>query len=160
MTAAAPTASRVSPLSAIVTAGLAGGFVDFVYPITLALSRGRSWENPWRSVASGWIGPAAKEGAAPVALGIATHFGIAIVMAAVFALAATRLATLTRRPIFSGVIYGLILYAVMYGIVLPTRFGAPYKWNGVISVLDIAAHIGVALAIALVLARRRSAQAS
>ena len=73
---------RSATLPTVVTAGLTGGFVDFVYPSVLALARGRPAESPWRSVASGWIGPAAKEGAWPVALGIVTHFGIAIVMAA------------------------------------------------------------------------------
>src|SRR5688572_24624539 len=152
----APTAApvRLPSLSTIVTAGALGGFVDFVYPSVMALVRGRPIESPWRSVASGWIGPAAKDGAWPVALGVVTHFGIAIVMAAVFALAATRLPVLTRRPLASGALYGLVLYAVMYGVVLPTRFGRPYQWNGLFSVLDIVAHIGVGLAIALVIARR------
>jgi hypothetical protein len=156
-TTAAPTA-RLASVSTIIMAGVLGGLVDFVYPSLMALARGRPLESPWRSVASGWIGKAASEGAAPVALGVVTHFGIAIVMAATFALAAMRLPVLVRRPVSSGVLYGFVLYAVMYGIVLPTRFGRPYHWNGVISVLDIAAHVGVGLAIALVLAWRRPAE--
>ena len=112
----------------------------------------------WQSVASGWIGKAAGDGGwATASLGIVTHFGIATVMAAVYALAATRLPVLYRRPLLCGFFYGFVLYAVMYGIVLPTRFGRAYHWNGVISVLDICAHIGVAIAAAWVLSRGRRA---
>jgi hypothetical protein len=157
MTDRSISSSRLASPGRIIAAGLAGGFVDFVYPSVLALSRGRPIESPWRSVASGWIGKAASEGWGPVLLGIVTHFGIAIVMALTFALAASRLPVLYRWPLRSGLVYGLVLYAVMYGVVLPTRFGRAYAWNGVQSVGDIAAHIGVAVVIALVLSRRRSA---
>jgi hypothetical protein len=150
-------ATRLPSFRTILAAGLLGGLVDFVYPSLMALARGRPLDSPWRSVASGWIGKAASEGAGPVALGIVTHFAIASVMALVFALAATRLPVLYRRPWISGLLYGFVLYGVMYGIVLPTRFGRPYHWNGAISLMDIAAHIGVALVIALVLSRRRPA---
>lgn len=140
-------------MNTILLAGLAGGAVDFLYASGLAILRGRPWERPWRAVASGWIGKASGEGFGPVLLGIVTHFGIAIVMALAYVAAAKRLAILTRQPLLSGVIYGLILYAVMYGVVLQVRFGTPYKWNGLISVADIAAHIAVGVLIALVVAR-------
>jgi hypothetical protein len=158
MTAATTGASatRLPSFRTILAAGIGGGAVDFVYPTVLALARGRPADSPWRSVASGWIGKTASEGAAPVALGIVTHFAIAIVMALAFAVAATRLPVLYRRPWISGLLYGFVLYGVMYGIVLPTRFGRPYHWTGGISVMDIAAHIGVALVIALVLSRKHA----
>ena len=50
--------------------------------------------------------------------------------------------------------YGLILYAVMYLGVVPLRFGNPWRWQGTLSVLDLLAHIGVALAIVAVATRR------
>ena len=153
MTVAAGLPAPSPGISSILVAGLAGGAVDFLYASGLALSRGRPWERPWRAVASGWIGKASGDGFGPVVLGVVTHFGIAIVMALTFVLAASRLAILTRQPLLSGVIYGLILYAVMYGVVLQVRFGAPYKWNGVISVMDVAAHVAVGVVIALVAAR-------
>jgi len=143
-----------SALTRILFAGLAGGAVDFVYASTLAILRGRGFERPWQSVASGWIGKAASDGGwGAIALGIVTHFGIATVMALAYVLAASRLPLLTRRPLLCGALYGLVLYGVMYGVVLPTRFGRAYQWNGVFSVTDILAHIGVGLAIALVTAR-------
>ena len=154
--------TALAPIRTIVFAGAAGGLVDFLYASGLQLSRGRAFEKLWQGVASGWIGKAAGEGGwATAVLGIATHFGIAIVMAAAYALAATRVAILYRRPVLSGVVYGFILYAVMYGIVLPARFGRPpLKWDGLISVMDIAAHIGVAVVLAFVLSRPRPAENS
>lgn len=150
--AAAP--KQPSVLTRVLLAGLAGGAVDFVYASTLALVRGRPVTSPWQSVASGWIGKSAADGGlASAALGVVTHFGIATVMAAVYVLASGKLPVLTRRPLLSGAVYGLILYGVMYGIVLPTRFGRAYHWSGVISVTDSLTHIGVGVLIALVTAR-------
>lgn len=157
MTAAVDRAVILSPrISQILVAGLAGGAVDFVYASVLSEVRGRGIMKVWQSVASGWIGKAAGDGGwATAALGMVTHFGIATVMAATYALAATRLPVLYRRPMLCGFLYGFVLYAVMYGIVLPTRFGRGYTWNGLISILDICAHIGVAMAAAWVLSRGR-----
>lgn len=160
MTAAAASSSISQPLRdtllRTVTAGLAGGAVDFAYACTMALSRGRPWTRPWDMVASGWIGKAAGEGGPMVTgLGIVTHFGIAIAMAAAYIHLARRIPAVVARPWATAPIYGLILYGVMYLGVLPLRFGNPWKFNGVLSVLDIAAHIGVALAIVAVVARRR-----
>lgn len=151
--AARPTQAR---LSQIMLAGLAGGLVDFIYPCVMALSRGRPWTRPWDMVASGWIGRAASEGGPLVTgLGIATHFAIATAMAAAYLLIARRVPVVAAWPWATAPAYGLVLYAIMYFAVVPLRFGNPYRWQGVISLLDIAAHIGVALAIVAVAVRRR-----
>lgn len=139
------------PLPRILAGGLAGGFVDFVYPTAMAFAAGKPLTAPWHGVASGWIGPTAARdgGLATAALGVCTHFAIATCMAAVFVLAARRLPVLVRRPLASGVVYGLILYLVMYRVVLPLRWPEAFpNWQGGKSLLDIAAHIGVGLAIA------------
>lgn len=157
---AAVHASEASPagqgsIRAVVLAGLAGGGVDFVYACAVALVHGRSLLRPWQGVASGWIGKAAGEGGlATAALGVVTHFAIATCMAAAFALVASRLRQLYARPLAAGAVYGLVLYGVMYGLVLPLRFPARFpRWDGVQSLTDIAAHVGVGLAIAAVLSR-------
>lgn len=154
------TASPPVPLSAgftrILFAGVAGGAVDFVYACVVGALKGRSVMQVWQGVASGWLGKAAGDGGwASSSLGMITHFGIATVMAATYALAAGRLPVLYRRPLLCGVLYGLVLYAVMYGIVLPARFGRPYQWQGLLSLTDIASHVGTALVMALVLSRGR-----
>jgi hypothetical protein len=158
MTIAAQTSSRSRPsaLSAVVLAGLGGGSVDLVYASCVGLVHGRSILRVWQGVASGWLGKAATDGGlATMALGIATHFGIAICMAATYALVAARVKLLYRRPALCGVGYGLVLYVVMYRIVLPLRFPAVFpRWDGVQSVTDIACHVGIGFVIAILLSRR------
>jgi hypothetical protein len=150
--AASPSARGV--IVPLVTAGLAGGAVDAIYATSLGLIRSGSALRPWQSVASGWIGPAARDGGGAAGLGLLTHFGIALCMAAAFAVAARRMKVLYRRPLVAGALYGLVLYLVMYRVVLPLRWPTIFpRWDGWISVADMASHVGVGLAIALVLAR-------
>ena len=141
-------------LSRIVAAGLAGGAVDFAYASVMGEIKGRGIVKVWQGVASGWIGKAAGDGGlASAALGVVTHFGIAICMAAAYALAALRYPVLYRRwPVFA-TLYGVLLYVFMYRVVLALRFGGG-AWRGWPSVLDVCAHVGVALAAAFVLSRR------
>jgi hypothetical protein len=156
-TAAAASQPRpgLAPLPTILLAGFAGGLVDFVYACAVGLIRSGSALKPWQGVASGWLGKHAGEmGPAVALLGVVTHFAIAFVMALAYALVAGRRPALYRRPLAGGAIYGLILYGVMYGVVLPLRFSRPWHWAGLLSVGDIASHIGVGLAIAFVLSRQ------
>ncbi|HEV2530824.1 hypothetical protein [Phenylobacterium sp.] len=143
-------------IGAVVLAGLAGGVVDFVYAsVMFGLMRGKPIYKVWQGVAGGWLGKAAADGGyASAALGVVTHFAIALCMAGAYFLAATRLTALYRRPLLCGAVYGVALYAFMYGVVLPLRFGAPYGWHGLSSLGDLASHVGVGLAIAWVLSRQ------
>jgi hypothetical protein len=162
-TASAPPGSLTRSLIArIVTAGLAGAAVDFVYATMVGLAAGRGPVKVWQGVAGAWLGKAAGDGGlASAGLGLITHVGIATCMAGAYALAAPRLPILYRRPLLMGALYGLPLYGVMYRVVLPLRWPEVFpRWDGVRSVLDILAHVGVGLAIAFVLSRRRGAQTS
>jgi hypothetical protein len=158
MTAAISPSASAMPArdlaSRTVTAGLAGGAVDLVYASVMGLVGGRGVLKVWQGVASGWIGKAAGDGGlATGALGVATHFGIAICMAGAYALAATRLPILYRRWTLFAPLYGLILYGIMYRIVLPLRFPGAGGWKGGLSVLDICAHVGLAVLAVFVLSR-------
>lgn len=150
----APLGRRLAP--AILAAGLAGGAIDAVYASVVGLTLGRSVAGVWQGVAGGWIGrdAAVAGGTATALLGLATHFGIAICMAAAFALVAGRVRALYRRPLLVGAAYGLALYGIMYGIVLPLRWPTVFpRWDGVRSLTDIAVHVGVGIVISLVLVR-------
>ena len=153
---ASPVPFRRIALADIALAGFAGGMVDAVYASAAGAIGHRTPLQVAQSIAGGWLGKATyQDGAASVLLGLVTHFAIATTMALVFALAASRWPALLRRPWLSGALYGLPLYAVMYGVVLPLRWPAVFpRWNGVQSITDGLAHVGVGLAIALVLARR------
>jgi hypothetical protein len=56
------------------------------------------------------------------AIGLALHFGIMLVMATVYLLAASRISLLNRLAVLSGIGYGLVLWGVMYWVVLPHRW--------------------------------------
>jgi hypothetical protein len=154
-TAAAPTPVRSSGLAQLLTAGFAGGLVDLIYAFVVGGIGHRGPGLVLQSIASGWLGKASyHDGAGSMALGLVTHFGISTVMALVYALAALRLPVLYRRPWVTGPLYGLALYGVMYGIVLPLRWPTVFpKFDGIVSVTDALSHVGVGLAIALVLSR-------
>ncbi|MBP7334520.1 hypothetical protein [Niveispirillum sp.] len=143
----------------IILAGLAGAAVDGAYASLMGLIRGIGVMRVWQSVAGGWIGAAAREGGIATALlGFATHIGIALVMAAVFMLALSRIGLLRRRRWQAAIAYGLGLYLVMYLLVLPLRWPGIFpRWDGLFSIADIAAHIGVALAIAAIIRWRERA---
>lgn len=101
------------------------GVLDIAAAAFLTLSRGKPVEGMLRFVASGPFPDAPKWGAAGAAAGLAVHFAIMGVMAAVLVLAADRLPALKRQPLLWGLLYGLATYVVMNLLVVPIRFGAP-----------------------------------
>ena len=112
-----------SALSAIFAAGLLAGVLDITAAFVTWVPQGVPPVRILQGIASGLLGPQAfKEGiAAP--LGGALHFLIALSAAAVFYAASRKIHFMTRRPILSGVLYGVCVYLVMYWIVMPlSRF--------------------------------------
>lgn len=107
----------------ILLGGLIAGALDITYAITAygPLSYGVSAERVLQSVAAGWIGREAAQagGAGTAALGLASHFLLATLMAAVFVFAAQRLRTLTQNALLWGLLYGLVLYVAMNYVVVP-----------------------------------------
>ena len=82
-----------------------------------------------QSIASGLLGRASYAGGAPTAvLGLFLHFFIAFVVVLVYYLASRRLPVLTRHPVVCGVVYGLLVYAVMNLIVVPLSAAAVGAW--------------------------------
>jgi hypothetical protein len=79
-----------------------------------------------RGLASGPFPPATDWGAGGALLGLGVHYAIMAVMAAVFLIARDRIAIVRRHTILCALAYGVILWLVMYGLVLPLRFGAPF----------------------------------
>lgn len=113
---------------AILLGGLAGGALDILYAFVVygPLSYGVTPEQVLQSVAAGWIGrEASRAGGMDTALlGLASHFLIATLMAAVYVLLATRIAALTKQALLWGFVYGLILYVAMNYVVVPLSASA------------------------------------
>jgi predicted membrane protein len=75
-----------------------------------------------QTVASGPLGD--DMAASPVGppVGLLVHFAIMAAMVTVYVLAARRIPALKRHWIVSGLLYGLLLWIVMYWIVMPLRW--------------------------------------
>ena len=99
--------------------------MDIISAIIIVLWRGSTVTRLLQFIASGLLGPEAFQGGtATAALGLALHFFIAFTLVAVFY--AARSSSLVReRAVTSGIMYGLIVYAVMNFVVLPLSAAKP-----------------------------------
>lgn len=79
-------------------------------------------------VASGPFGDSLRDGGlAAAAVGLAVHYTLMAIMVSLFFLIASRIDIVRRRWLFSGPLYGILIYLVMYWIVVPARFGSEPK---------------------------------
>ncbi|MGY4397335.1 hypothetical protein ACVWZA_002529 [Sphingomonas sp. UYAg733] len=109
---------------AVVAATLACGTLDILSAFVFAGIKGTTPVQVLHSVASGPFGNAMRDaGLTGAAIGLLVHFAIMAVMVAVFVLAASRFSPIRARPVLAGILYGLLLYGVMYWIVIPLRWG-------------------------------------
>ena len=133
----------IKKIATITWIGLVAGTLDITENIVFNSFRGIM---PWRVfqfIARGLIGTKSfQSGWASVWLGVAIHYAIALTWTAIFYVAAMRAAFLMRRPIVSGLVYGLIVYLVMNFIVLPMT-GVPQPR----AAITIAARINAVLAL-------------
>ena len=107
-------------LSTILLGGLIAGTLDITAACINSGLSGRSPINVLQSVAGGLLGRETFQGGLKTAaMGLAIHFVIATVWAAVYCLASTKLPLLTQQAIICGVCYGIAVYAFMYMVVLP-----------------------------------------
>ena len=107
-------------LRPILWATLVAGTLDILFAFIVA----GSVAPVLRTVASGALGDAIADGPAGAPLGLLVHFAIMAVMAGAYVLAATRVALLTRQWWLMGLLYGVVLWIVMYWIVMPLRWAS------------------------------------
>jgi uncharacterized membrane protein YagU involved in acid resistance len=141
---------------AILFGGLIAGTLDLTAAFISNGLRGGSPARVMQSIASGLIGAESfTGGASTAALGVLLHFAIAFVWTIVFYLASRKIKFLTEQPIISGIIYGIIVYLLMYYLVVPLS-AAPFKMRYTLDAIavDVFIHIVcVGLPIALVVRR-------
>lgn len=111
---------RQRVLSGVFWGGLFVGILDLTVALVGAGLQGYKPVGVFKAIASGLLGMSAFKGnGGTVFLGLVLHFFVAFMAAAVFELASRRLRVLTQRAVLSGLVYGLVVYAVMNGVVLP-----------------------------------------
>jgi len=143
----------MKPLArAIVWGGLLAGTGDLVF----ALSYYGMKLKVFQTVAAGLIGKEAAlgGGVATFVLGVALHYGIALIWAAIFCFAGLRLPALLRNATFTGLAYGVIVYFGMNDVVLPlSALHTPF-WPPKVDNVALAAHCLV-FGLPIALAARR-----
>jgi hypothetical protein len=146
-----------SLLRPILIAGFIAGTLDILDAILFY--NFRSHVPPIRilqSVASGLLGRSAFTGGLPAAaLGLAIHFCIAIFWAAIFILAVRAMPALRRYAVATGLIYGLIVYAIMNYVVLPHTHARPLPTQASVVVLNGVCAIVFCVGLPIALVARR-----
>ncbi len=143
-------------LQAITFGGLIAGTLDLTSAFIVTGLRGGSHVRMLQSIASGLLGADSfTGGAATAALGVLAHFAIAFIWTIVFYLASRKIKFLIDQPIVSGVLYGVVVYLLMYYVIVPLS-AAPFQMPHTPDAIarDVFIHIiCIGLPIALVVRR-------
>lgn len=135
----------------ILTAGLAAGTLDLALAITFFKIEGAPLAAVPHAIASGWLGARAIHGGASFAiLGVALHFLIALVVAAVYYLLSRAIKLLNHQPILSGTVYGLAVFVVMQDVVVPLSAKPRSQPSTAWLIVDLASHVllvGITIAV-------------
>jgi uncharacterized membrane protein YagU involved in acid resistance len=104
----------------ILLGGLIAGTLDISYACIFSyIRRGTRPSVVLQSVASGALGRSAYEGGAKTAaLGLAFHFLIALIAAAVYYFASRVLRFMVTQAVICGILYGVFVYLFMTCVVL------------------------------------------
>lgn len=153
-----PSGSQLSRVVLLILRiALIAGTLDIADALIFSGLRGVSPGQVFHYIASGLLGMKAFEmGGAAVLLGIAIHYSIALGWTAVFYAASRKFPILLRRPVVSGLLYGIVVYVIMNFVVLPLT-GIPHS-NKAISLASrvngvLALMLCIGLTIALLLRR-------
>lgn len=111
---------QMNPARAILLGGFLAGLADTIYPTVKTVLSGGAWFTPWKGVASGLLGKAARDGGMEmVALGLALHYFICISAAALLYLLVSRVKVVPRQWIVLGILYGIAFLLAMNYVILP-----------------------------------------
>lgn len=115
-----PVRPNPDALRAIGWGGLIGGVLDISDALVFYGRRGVPPERLLQGIARGLLGARAIEGGWVTAtLGLGLHFVIAFGAAAVYYAASRKFRMLRKRPIVSGLLYGVAVFVFMNMIVVP-----------------------------------------
>ena len=114
--------ARESRLGTIALATAVAGTLDILSAFVFAGMAGMTPAGVLAFVASGPFGDAPTPTPGWALVGLLVHFAIMACMAAAYMIAAPRFPALLRHPIVAGLLYGVLLWIVMYWIVRPLRW--------------------------------------
>lgn len=115
-----PAQWRQSAARAILAGGILAGLGDMTQALIVFGQLGVAPTRVLQSIAVGVAGRAAFDGGWRMAvLGVVLHFAIATIWAAIFVRVSRAVGLLIERPILSGLLYGIVVFLIMYEVVLP-----------------------------------------
>ena len=138
----------------VALATLISGTLDILWAMVLTLAFGRHVPDMLRSVASGPFPAAVDMGSAGAALGLAIHFALMGVMAAIFMIIVRARPVLLETPWRTALAYGVVTYFAMNWLVVPLRFGTPLPPKLLSIATQAFAHIVLVGAVFVFVARR------
>ena len=146
--------NRKSLLRPIVLGGLIIGAADAIiyHWLVSSVLGGYPLTSVYQYIASGALGQSAFAGGIATALlGVLIHFFVALVVAGVFILSATRISLLRRYSIVGSLLYGFGVFIVMTMIVTPLSAApplpAPTTPQLIVTILDHILVVGLPLGI-------------
>jgi len=146
----------------ILRIGLIAGTLDITDALVFSYFRGVTPVMVFQYIASGLIGMRSFQlGSVSVVLGVAIHYFIALTWTTLFYVASRRLPILTRRPVLSGLLYGVGVYLFMNLVALPLS-GVPHPLKPVSLLSRVNGVLALVFCIGLTIALlvRRSSAAS
>ena len=130
------------------------GTLDILLAMGLTLWFGRQIPDMLRFVGSGPFPAATTMGTAGAILGLAVHFALMAIMAAIFMALVNHRPALLDTPLRTGVAFGVVTYIVMNLIVVQLRFHPPFPPKSLSIATQLFAHIVlVGIPFALIAAR-------
>lgn len=115
------------PALAIFLGGGIAATLDIVYACVSNAQYGKSPLWVFQSVATGWLGKEAfSSGVGGGLIGLASHYSILFVAAALYLMASRRFVALRTQAIACGALFGALVYLFMNFVVLPLS-AFPYK---------------------------------
>ncbi len=134
---------RLSVPEAIILGGTIAAALDILFAISFAGYNGVAPMRLLQSVASGLLGHGAfSGGGGTAALGLALHFALSYLWAALLVLAAQRVPRLIGHPVPAGIAFGVVVFLAMRLVVLPlSAFPSPVTFKPLATILDLLSHM-------------------
>jgi len=130
------------------------GTLDIMFAMGLTLAFGRHIGDMLRFIGSGPVPAATDMGGAGALLGLAIHFALMAVMAAIFMALVSQRPALLHTPFRTGIAYGLVTYVAMNLILVQLRFDPPFPPKPLSIATQLFAHVVlVGIPFALIAAR-------
>lgn len=143
-----PAPARRNVLGAILAGGFIAATLDF---FAAMLIYGGTASGVAHAIARGWYGEAVKT-MPPIVdvIGMASHWGILLIAAAIFVGASLKVPILRRRAWITGPLFGICIYIVMHVVIVPLSQAPANSPKGIQLVEEVLGHmLVIGLPIAL-----------